>query len=189
MKSPFEGETITLRPIELNDVPALQTILNHPDLAGCRQVPWQFAEVAPLSCQQLEAIVQSWGAAEKALHLGVERRESEDLIGYGECDWGWDPHCPSASVVIAPAHQRQGYGTQALRLLLGYLFEYTPAHSVGCWIAEWNVPALRFAAYHQFQENGRMRRAGIRKGSYYDLIVADILRPEWQAPGGKRHAA
>ncbi len=189
MMSSFEGETITLRPFEPDDVPALQTILNHPDLAGRRQIPWQFPEVAPLSCQQVGSIVQRWGAAEKALHLAVELRESEGLIGHAECDWGWDPHCPSVSVVIAPAHQRQGYGSEVIHLLLRYLFDYTAAHNIGCWIAEWNLPALRFAAHHRFRMNGRMRRAGIHKGSYYDLIVADILRPEWPAPGGEHDAA
>lgn len=189
MRSPFEGETITLRPVEAGDVPALQSILNHPDLAGRRQVPWRFPETAPLSCQQVEAIVQSWSAAEKALHLAVEPRESTELLGYAECDWGWDPHCPSASLVIAPPHQRRGYGSEAIRLLLRYLFDYTPAHNVGCWIAEWNAPALRFASYHRFQVNGRMRRAGIRRGTYYDLIVADILRPEWRALGAEDDAA
>jgi RimJ/RimL family protein N-acetyltransferase len=31
-----------------------------------------------------------------------------------------------------------------------------------------------------------MRRAGIRQGAYYDMVVTDILRSEWE---GGRNAA
>lgn len=189
MKSPFEGDKIALRPFEPGDIPGLHAILNHPDLAGRRHIPWRFPEVAPLSRQQVEAIVKRWSEEERAFHLAVERRGSNGLIGVAECDWGWDPICPSAAVVIDPACQRRGYGSDVLRLLLRYLFEHTPAHSVGCWIAEWNVPALCFAERHRFQMNGRMRRAGIRERQYYDVLVADILRPEWLALGGEADAA
>lgn len=189
MKSPFEGDSIILRPVEPGDVPGLQAILNHPGLAGRRHIPWRFPEIAPLSREQVEAIVQSWNRDERAFHMAVERKGNDGLIGVAECDWGWDPHCPSVAVVIAPDSQRQGYGSEALNLLLEYLFGNTPAHSIGCWTAEWNEPALRFAERHRFRLNGRMRRAGIREGRYFDVLVADILRPEWLEFGGKHCAA
>jgi RimJ/RimL family protein N-acetyltransferase len=111
------------------------------------------------------------------------------LLGHAECDWGWDPHNPSLSVVIAPGRQRQGYGAEVLGLLFSYLFDHTVAHSVTCWIADWNEPARRFAASRGFQEAGRMRRAGIRQGQYFDVMVMDLLRPEWTQPGGGAHAS
>lgn len=188
-KSLFESNTILLRPFEPGDVQGLQAILNQTELAGRRQIPWRFPEVAPLSRQQVEEIVQGWGTAKNALNLAVELLISHELAGHAECDWGWDPHCPSVSIVIAPAHQRRGIGSEVLHLLLRYLFEYTPAHNVSCWIADWNEPALRFVEHHQFRMNGRMRRAGVWQGGYYDMVVTDILRPEWLALRGENDAA
>ena len=185
-QSPFQGATVVLRPFEPDDVPALQTILNHPDLTGRRYIPWKFPDVAPLSRKQVEGIVQKWGEEAKEYHLAVLRRESGELIGHCECDWGWDPHCPSVSVVIAPEHQRQGFGSEVLDLLLRYLFENTPAHNISLWMDDWNEAARRFAARHGFSEIGGMRRVGMREGRYFDLVIADILRPEW---GGEKNGA
>jgi RimJ/RimL family protein N-acetyltransferase len=181
MDSPFHSDRLALRPFEPEDVPALSAYLNRPDLAGRRYVPWDTPELAPLSRRQVEEIYQKWSQREKGLLLAIVRRESGDPIGHAECDWEWDPHCPSMSVVIAPVHQRQGYGSEALALLLNYTFAYLPAHVVTAWMADWNQPARQFAARHGFREAGRMRRVGMRQGRYFDLVVADLLRSEWAA--------
>lgn len=188
-QSLFEGDRVVLRPFGLDDVPALESYLNHPELAGRRYIPWAFPEIVPLSRQQIESIVEKWGKTEKGLQLAVVERESGTLLGHAGCDWDWDPHNPSGSLVIAPDYQRQGYGAEVLGLLLRYLFQYTVAHNVTCWIADWNRPARLFAANQGFQEAGRMRRAGIRQGQYFDLILMDLLRPEWVRSGGSVHAS
>jgi RimJ/RimL family protein N-acetyltransferase len=178
-----------LRPFEPEDVSALDSYLNHPDLTGRRYIPWAFPEEPPLSRQQVEAIVQKWNGAEKGFDLAIMHGESHELLGHAGCDWGWDPHCPSVSVAIAPSQQRRGYGSDALRLLLRYLFGHTPVHLVSCWISDWNQAALRFAREHGFQVAGRMRRVGIRGGQYFDVVVSDLLRAEWQQQGGGSHAS
>jgi RimJ/RimL family protein N-acetyltransferase len=175
----FETETLQLRPIEPDDLPALGAILNHPDLFGTRYIPWEFPEDLPLSSGQVEAILKRWSEGDKQVHLAVQRRESQELIGYAELEWEWDPHCPFLAVVISPLQRRLGYGSGVLRLLLGYLFGCTPAHNVTGWIPEWNQAGLKFARYNGFQECGRSRREGLRDGAYFDAILVDILRSEW----------
>jgi RimJ/RimL family protein N-acetyltransferase len=189
MGSLFEGEAISLRPFAADDVPALMAYLNHPDLAGRRYIPWDLPDVAPLSQKQVQEIIEKWAKTEKALRLAIVHEESQGVVGHAECDWGWDPHSPSISVVIAPDHQRQGYGSESVRLLLLYLFEHTPAHVVTCWIADWNRSGLQCAARHGFLAAGQMRRAGIRQGRYYDEVVADLLRSEWLKQGGGSHVS
>jgi RimJ/RimL family protein N-acetyltransferase len=184
--SPFRGDTIFLRPFETDDVAVLRAYLNHPHLTGRRYIPWAFPETAPLSQKQVQGIVEKWSEPERKMTLAIVRLEGQDLLGHAEFDWSWDPHCPTVSVVIAPPHQRQGCGSEALSLLLRYTFEHTPAHVVTCWIADWNQPALQFAAHRGFQEAGRMRRAGIRHGKYYDVIVTDLLRSEWRVARAER---
>jgi RimJ/RimL family protein N-acetyltransferase len=179
--SPFQGNRITLRPFEPEDAAALGTYLNDPELVGQRELPWGFPDLAPLTRQQIQGILQRWAEQEKGLPLAVVRREDGKLLGHGEAGWQWDVHSPSVAVVIAPEHQRQGYGSEALKLLMRYLFDTTIAHSVGSWIADWNAPALAFVQHHGFHVSGRMRRAGIRESRYFDLVIHDILRPEWKA--------
>lgn len=180
----FRSDDVSLRPFSPDDALRLESYLNHPDLEGRRYIPWDFPEYTPLSLQQVEGIIQEWGKAENGLHLAVIERETGDLVGHAECDWEWEPHNPSVSVVIDPGHQRQGFGAQVLQMLMNYLFEFTPAHNTTAWIAAWNTPALAFATHHGFREAGRLRRSEIRHGVYYDLVILDILRPEWRSKEG-----
>ncbi len=185
----FQTDRTFLRPFELKDLPTLQAYLNHPELAGRRYIPWSFPEDLPLSAKQAEGIYNKWCEGENEFYLAVVSQEKQEVIGHAEVDWGWDPHCPFIAVLISPSHQRQGYGSEVLKLLLRYLFENTPAHNVHSWMADWNQPARRFVQRHGFQESGRSRHEGLHQGKYFDAILVDILRPEWQTnQGGVSHA-
>jgi RimJ/RimL family protein N-acetyltransferase len=182
--NPFEDENVVLQPLERDDVEALQVYLNDPDLANRRYIPRTFPQTTPLSRCRVEAILDEWEKREKAFVLGVGLRKTEELIGHAECNWRWDAHCPSVSVVVAPRHQRNGHGSAVLQMLLEYVFQNTPAHNVNAWIADWNHSALAFAERHGFSKAGRVPRVGIRDGAYVDSIVVDVLRCEWSAKGG-----
>jgi len=184
----FAGERVLLRAIDESDVGALQAYLNKPSLAGRRWIPWSIRDVAPLSRKQVEEIVDLWAKEKKATTLGIELRASQELVGHAGWHWGWDTHCPTTWVVVAPDHQRRGIGSDALEILLSYLFEDTPAHNVNGWIASWNEEALAFARKHGFEVSGRVPRGGIRRGAYFDDVMVDILKPEWLARGGGRGA-
>jgi RimJ/RimL family protein N-acetyltransferase len=181
---PFQAEHVFLRAFEPEDVPALYAYLNHPELAGRRYISWRFPSELPLPKGKVESVLEKWQEDEKAFHLAVILRPEGELIGHASCDWGWDPHCPGVELVIDPEYQRLGYGGEVLELLLQYLFGNTAAHNVSIWIADWNQGGLAFAQRHGFREAGRMRRAGFRGGEYFDVVVMDLLRPEWEVRGG-----
>lgn len=185
----FRGEQISLRPFEAEDAPGLEVYLNHPDLAGRRYIPDGLPDVLPLARGQVSEVVQRWQQADKELHLAVVQVSKGELVGHVSADWGWDPHNPSVSVVIDPAQQRHGYGSTALRLVLRYLFERTPAHCVTAWIDGWNEAGLAFAEQLGFHHAGQMRRVGLRGGEFYDVVVVDLLRPEWKGRGGEGDVA
>jgi RimJ/RimL family protein N-acetyltransferase len=177
----FKGQEVRLRAFEPADAPALLAYLNHPELEGRQYIPGQIAGDFPLSLQKVETVLHRWGEEKKAAHLAVERLADGALAGHAECEWEWDPHCPFLAVTIAPPFWRQGYGLEAARLLLRYLFEDTPAHNVSCWAADWNEPALAFARKLGFKECGRFRRDRLYQGRYSDGLLFELLRPEWQA--------
>ena len=185
----FETERIALRALESEDAPTLQAYLNDAGLLGRRYIPWSSRDAEPLSRAQVAAILEEWGKGKKSLALGIASKASGRLIGHATCEWGWDLHCPSISVVVAPPQQRSGYGSDALRLLIAHLFLDTPAHTVTGWIASWNEPALAFAAAQGFTESGRIPRAGLKNGVYYEQVVVDLLRREWGVRQGGHRAA
>jgi RimJ/RimL family protein N-acetyltransferase len=183
----FQTQRLILRPFESEDLPALKACLNHPALTGRRYLPWGIPEDLPLSSGQVEDILQKWAGADREAHLAIVLRADETIIGHALFEWDWDPHCPFITVVVDPAYHRRGFGSETLRLLLRYLFENTPAYSVSGWMADWNQSARLFAREHGFHEGGCSRREGLRLGAYYDEILVDLLRPEWQRE--KNHAA
>jgi len=185
----FETERVALRALDLEDAASLQGYVNDEGILGRRYIPWSVADVAPLSRPQVVAILEEWSKEKSGFTLGVLAKASGRLIGHATCDWSWDPHSPSISVVIVPSQQRGGYGSEVLRLLVAHLFLDTPAHTITGWIASWNDPALAFAAAGGFAECGRIPRAGLRGGGYHDQVVVDLLRREWAARKGGCRAA
>lgn len=178
---PFHADHVLLRAWEPGDAEGLHSLLNHPALIGRRYLPHSFPDGLPLSLRQVEQVLERWSEARDGFHLPAEHLTSGQVIGYAEADWRWDPHAPQVAVVVDPYQQRKGYGSEILDLVLTYLFEQTVAHAVHAWYADWNQAAAGFLARHGFQEAGRVRRAGLRQGGYYDLVAADLLRAEWVA--------
>jgi RimJ/RimL family protein N-acetyltransferase len=185
MHHPFETEHLILRAFEPDDLQGFCIYINSPELVGRRYIPWQFSGDIPLSKRQVEGVLKTWAEAEKQLHLAVSLREGGVLIGHVNASWGWDPHCPNLDLVISPAYQRQGYGSEVLAGMLEYFFNNTPAHNITGGMSSWNQSAQDFAAKHGFARSGCFRRTGFRDGQYVDWIGIDFLRPEWLARSRK----
>jgi len=180
----FETKRLRLRAFEREDAAVLQAYLNEPSMIGRRCIPWGMKDEAPLSRTQVEEIIESWGKEKKSTTLAIVLREEGDLVGHAGWFWGWDTHCPAAWVAVAPSHQRTGIGSEVLGSLLEHLFLDTPAHNVSNWVSSWDEASLAFAASQGFKESGRVPRGGLRDGVYYDGVMIDILKREWQARGG-----
>jgi RimJ/RimL family protein N-acetyltransferase len=185
----FREHGIALRAFEPADTPALHAYLNDPALIGRRYLPDGFADAAPLSARQVEGIVDHWHKETESWTLAITAVECGELLGHARADWEWDPHCPSACVVVAPAHQRRGIGSAALAIALAFLFRETPAHVVSGWASSWNEPALSFMRRCGFHEAGRRPRGGVHAGALYSDVAFDLLRPEWLARKEGRHVA
>lgn len=86
------------------------------------------------------------------------------------------------SVIVGhPDHRHQGYGTEAIDLLLGYAFETLKLNRVGLSAFDFNQEAI--SAYEKlgFVVEGRYRRAIKRRSGFHDAILMSILKPEWEA--------
>jgi RimJ/RimL family protein N-acetyltransferase len=86
------------------------------------------------------------------------------------------------SIIVGhPDDRHQGYGTEAIELLLGYAFEELGLNRVGLSAFEFNDEAI--AAYEKlgFAVEGRYRRAIKRNSRFYDAILMSIIKSEWQA--------
>lgn len=85
------------------------------------------------------------------------------------------------SIIVGhPDNRRKGYGTEAIRLLLGYAFGSLGLNRVGLSAFDFNAQAI--SAYEKlgFVVEGRLRRAVRRGPDFHDAVLMSILRPEWE---------
>ena len=76
-------------------------------------------------------------------------------------------------------YRNKGYGTEAIKLILDYGFNYLNLNNINLDLLEVNERA--FACYKKcgFKEYGRRRKCRFVDGKYYDLIEMDILNEEF----------
>lgn len=73
-----------------------------------------------------------------------------------------------------------GYGTEAIRLLLDYGFNYMNLNNIKLDVMEFNERAIKCYEKCGFKEYGRRRKFGFINGKYYDRIEMDILAEEFK---------
>ena len=74
----------------------------------------------------------------------------------------------------------KGYGTEAIKLILDYGFNYMNLHSIQLDLMSFNKRALNCYKKCGFIETGRKRENKYVNGKYYDTICMDILKNEFK---------
>ncbi len=116
------------------------------------------------------------------VHFRIRSLEDDRLIGFAalhSIEW----NCQSASLAIGigdPMDRGNGYGTEALELLVRYAFWELNLHRVGLDVISYNTAAIRSYEKAGFQQEGRMRDAVFRQGKRYDRIMMSLLKPDWK---------
>jgi len=89
------------------------------------------------------------------------------------------------SVIVGPPEVRHhGYGAEAISALLDYGFEELGLNRVGLSVFEFNEDAISTYAGLGFREEGRIRRAVKRDGTFHDALLMSVLRDEWRGNRG-----
>ena len=78
------------------------------------------------------------------------------------------------------AERSKGYGTETIKLLLDYGFNYLNLHEIQLDVMAFNERAIRCYEKAGFKEYGRRRESEYINGKYYDLISMDILKSEFK---------
>lgn len=76
-------------------------------------------------------------------------------------------------------YRSNGYGTEAIKLLLEYGFKYLNLHSIKLTVLDVNARAYKCYIKCGFKETGRDREAMYLNGKYHDVIHMDILESEF----------
>jgi RimJ/RimL family protein N-acetyltransferase len=105
------------------------------------------------------------------------------LIGFARLQWVDWMHrvAPVFLGIGAPADRGQGYGQEALDLILRYGFDELGLHRVEAKFGGYNTGAARFFERNGFQLEVRRRQAVARDGQRWDMLQYALLQREWAA--------
>ncbi len=78
-----------------------------------------------------------------------------------------------------PDYRSNGYGTEAIKLLLDYGFNYMNLNTINLSVLACNERAIKCYKKCGFKEAGVLRKSKYVNGKYYDTILMDILAEEF----------
>lgn len=186
-KNYWVGEKVRLRPLALSDVDAPYYQITPGYDSQAEQLGDALA--FPLSPQQMKSVIEE--AVQKKQEgdefwFVIEENQKGEVVGnlftfscnrrMGTFRYGMD---------IASPHQRKGYGSEALLMVLRFFFAELRYQKVTAGVYAFNRPSLQFHRQLGFQEEGRLRRMVFTQGQYDDEIFLGLLQEEFWALHGR----
>ncbi|WP_235595810.1 GNAT family N-acetyltransferase [Mastigocoleus testarum] len=103
------------------------------------------------------------------------------LIGsVGLFEIQWTHQNASMGIAIGdPAYWNKGYGTDAMKLILGYGFRELNLYRISSTTIAYNFRAMKAHEKVGFRREGLQRNSIKREGQRFHLIYYGILRTEW----------
>jgi RimJ/RimL family protein N-acetyltransferase len=87
----------------------------------------------------------------------------------------------SYGIDIAPEHQRKGYASEAIRLILKWYFEELGYQKANVSIVSYNTASINLHEKLGFQREGTLRRMTFSRGEYFDLVWLGMTMEEFQS--------
>ena len=141
-------------------------------------------QIAPSSEAAARERIAGWSANEKDdVGFAIETLgDPPVLVGHVGL-WGAraKDRCATLGIALGREHLRRGYGTDAMRVLVGYAFRELGLHRLQLSVAPYNPAGIRAYEKAGFVEEGRHREAVLHDGHWYDEVLMSILDHEWKA--------
>lgn len=171
-----EGTTVLLRPIAESELTLLEQWNADPEVLRYAGVPYR---------AQAPAQVRTWweeaGSDERSVHWGLEWQGR--LVGrtvIHRIDWlnrtAW-----TATLVGDTSAWRHGIATEAMMLRTEHAFRELNLHKLVSSYAEPNLGSGEAQRRAGYREVARLKEQLFRGGRWYDEIVTEMLRADWEA--------
>ena len=180
------GDRIRFRHAERSDIPTFAVWLNDPEVRQGISIylPMSQAEEENWFENMLKRPPDERPLCIELRQPAVEGQpEGWKLIGNcGFMDIDRRNRATEFGIMIGEkSHWNQGYGSEAVRLLLKLGFDTLNLNRIFLRVFETNPRAIRAYEKAGFTREGRQRQAEWQDGKYIDVLVMSILREEWRA--------
>jgi RimJ/RimL family protein N-acetyltransferase len=177
MNAFLTGEKTLLRSLELDDLDLFYSWLADREATRYSLGTWLF----PWSKHETKTWLQQTIQDKAVLSLGILEKTTGQLIGYaGITSISHINHSGEYYIFIGAKNSwGKGYGTEATQLIVNYGFTSLNLHRISLTVSSVNSGGVKAYTKAGFQQEGRLRQASYRDGTYHDKIVMSILRSEW----------
>ncbi len=80
---------------------------------------------------------------------------------------------------LAPDYQGQGYAFEAVKAILGYLFDQLKKHRVSASVDPENHRSIRLLEKMGFRQEGHFKKSFLIRGEWCDDVIYAMLEEEW----------
>jgi RimJ/RimL family protein N-acetyltransferase len=177
------GERLSLRTTERDDAEFVQRASTNPEIR------FPLGNLTIRNGSQMESWFENYIESDESDNFTVCLEDGDadpghpadgDVTPVGaaavmEADW----HRPELAYWIAPEFQGEGYGTEAVSLVVDYVFRTYDTPSVGAGVYDYNEASRGLLESLGFTQEGRLRKDRFVDGEYRDAVVYGLLREEW----------
>ncbi|MBN1329643.1 MAG: GNAT family N-acetyltransferase [Candidatus Heimdallarchaeota archaeon] len=175
----FEGKKVRLRALEISDIDEIMKFWNNIDLRR------ELGPIIPNSRKEREDwIRQTWEEKNtgRGYTFAIEDKEKKTFLGHASLR-GVRAINRTATVSIAiynKENRGKGYGTDAMKVLLHFGFDYLNLHRIGLNVFETNTAAIHVYEKIGFTKVGLHRDTDFIEGKYVNDVAMDMLEDEWR---------
>jgi len=174
----FEGKLVRLREYRKEDIPLKLSYINDPEILKYLEpgIPY------PVTLNEELKWLDSISAFRDTYRFAIEAVTDSNYIGdCGVSSIDWKNSIASVSIFIGSgAYRGKGYGTEAMKLLISFLFNQVNINKVRLSVYSFNERAIKSYEKCGFKIEGVLRQEIFRNGEYHDIIAMGMLKEEYK---------
>ena len=167
----LEGKNVNLRVCEKEDLPLVAEWLNDPEFLGV------FNPLIQQSKMKLEKRYDKLAPEERWFII-----EKKDGSKIGEIGHFPEGKIRAIGYSLIPSERRKGYCTEAVKIMVDYLFLSRDIVRIQAHTDVRNVASQKVLEKAGFKKEGVIRKSMFIKGEWRDRFLYSFLREEWKEP-------
>lgn len=169
----LEGKLVRLRAPQRTDIPLFVKWFNDPETTRF------LLRAPPMGMEEEEAWYESLVNKDTKVFC-IETLDGRLVGNLGIIHIDWANRNADIGIVIGEKEcWSKGYGTEAIALLLGYMFDELNLDRIWLYCDMENLRAQRCYEKSGFRREGIFRHHRLQGGKFRDDAVMSILRQEW----------
>ena len=171
----LEGKNVNLRIVEKEDLPQLVEWFNKPEVFG------EYNPLRQVSRTETEKQYEKGNSEEQEFFIEKKDGSKVGYICHFLVKHPAGKHL-EIGYFLLPNERGKGYGTEALKTMVDYLFLSKEVVRIQVQTDVRNVVSQKVMEKVGFKREGTLRKDFFMKGQWVDAYIYSILREEWKEP-------